>query len=134
MASDDEMARIAYEHRVYQGQLQDLQRQAQSAQAAIAEISATAEGIRSLPQVGGEGTLMGLGAGTFTAVSLRDRNKILVEVGAGVFVEKSAEETVETMDERRKRIEGILEKLGTSMEAVSRRLEALEEKAEALGQ
>jgi prefoldin alpha subunit len=134
MPIDDELAKLAYEARLCQSQLQELQRQANSAQSAIAEVSAAAAGIKSLPQVGKEGTLMGLGAGTFTAVSLRESDKILVEVGAGVFVEKSAGEAAETMEDRRKKLEGILLKLGSSMESVSRRLEAIEEKAESLGQ
>ena len=133
MEKNDELARIAYEHRLYQSQLQELQRQAQSAQNAAMEVSATATGIKALANIGKEGTLMGLGSGAFTEVSPRDAQKVLVEVGAGVFVEKTAEEAVQTMEERRKKIDEALQKMGASMEAVSRRLEALEEKAEALG-
>ncbi len=133
MEKNDELARIAYEHRLYQSQMQELQRQANSVQNAAMEVSATAAGIKALAQVGGSGTLMGLGSGAFTSVTVRDSQKVLVEVGAGVFVEKTAEEAVQTMEERKRKIEEALQKIGASMEAVSRRLEALEEKAESLG-
>ncbi len=132
MEKNDELAKIAYEHRLYQSQLQEIQRQATSAQNAMMEVAATAAGLKAIADVGG-GTLMGLGSGTFTAVSVRDPRNVVVEVGAGVFVEKTVDEAAATMEERRKRLEGILQKLGSSMEAVSQRLSALEQKAEAFG-
>lgn len=133
MEKDDELARVAYEHRVYQTQLQELQRQATSAQNAVIEVSATMQGLKALSGVGEEGTLMGLGSGTFASVSLRDSRKVLVEVGSGVFVEKTVEEAVQTMEERRKRLEDAMQKIGASMQAISQRMADLEKKAGALG-
>ncbi|MFH1200438.1 MAG: prefoldin subunit alpha [Candidatus Micrarchaeota archaeon] len=133
MENDEQLSRLAYEARVYQSQLAQMRQQAGSAQNAIFELDSAVAGINALADAKKD-TLMGIGAGVFARATVTGTEKVLVEVGAGVFVEKPAAAAAELLESRKKNLESALKKLAESADAVNRRLSLVEEKASALQQ
>ncbi|MFH1107197.1 MAG: prefoldin subunit alpha [Candidatus Micrarchaeota archaeon] len=132
MEKNEELSRMAYEARYYQSQLEELQRQGNSIQAAMAELTMSIRGLGSVKDAGS--TLMGVGSGTFVPVSVANAERVLVEVGGRVFAEKTVPDAIQLLESRRKNLDAALGKVAESMDAVSARLQALEERAGMLQQ
>lgn len=74
--------------------------------------------------------LINFGGGNFVKGTLHPPKKVLVEIGAGVVVEKDTEKAIEVMKERSKNIDKALEKIVSEKENILRRLEELRQEIE----
>ena len=70
------------------------------------------------------------GAGNYIKGKIYAPEKILVSIGAGVVVEKSAEEAIKLMEERLKSIDDALDQIRNEREKIALKLEALREEIE----
>jgi prefoldin alpha subunit len=57
--------------------------------------------------------LIPVGAGTFVSGSLKNASNVLIGVGAGIVIEKPADEAMGKLDERIKRIQENLDKMAS---------------------
>ncbi len=102
-------------------------------EAAKGEAYASIESLETMNTAGGElSVLLPLGGGVSVQATVHDTKKMLVGIGAGVTVEKSAEETIAflrdritEMDASGKRLSESLGKLQEQMRAVEQRMQEI---------
>jgi len=110
---DEEIRRMLVELRLLEGSARTLESRLAVVDSALSEIliaSSTLEGIRNKPK--GTEALVPVGAGSFIRVELADSEKIVMGVGAGVSLEKSVNDSIESLKNR----QDDLEKLRTSLQ------------------
>lgn len=85
------------------------------------EATLTAIAMRKLKeQPKGQEMWSAFGSDVFVMSDIKDREKVIVGIGAGVFVKKDVDEAVATIEHRK----GELEKIGTSLAEEALRLQA----------
>jgi len=110
---DEEIRRMLVELRLLEGSARTLESRLAVVDTALSEIliaSSTLEGIKNKPK--GTEALVPVGAGSFIRVELSDSEKIVMGVGAGVSLEKSTNDSIESLKNR----QGDLEKLRMSLQ------------------
>jgi len=110
---DEEIRRMLVELRLLEGSARTLESRLAVVDTALSEIliaSSTLEGIKNKPK--GTEALVPVGAGSFIRVELADSEKIVMGVGAGVSLEKSVNDSIESLKNR----QDDLEKLRTSLQ------------------
>ena len=117
----------------YSNQFAMLSEQMKFIGAAKAEARASIEAISALQNAGCKGTaLLPLGGGVSVRAAVADADKLLVTIGAGITVEKSAEESISYLNDRitemdasEKRLSESLAKLQEQMQAVDARMQQI---------
>ncbi|MFH1403170.1 MAG: prefoldin subunit alpha [Candidatus Altiarchaeota archaeon] len=114
-------------------QLEAMTRQGQLIESAIAEINSTIEALDAIKETE-EGTelLVSIGSGSFIKVSLKDNEKVIVGVGAGVSLEKKLPESLKTLNSRKDELRKSLEKISKSAAELTGRIEELNMVAQAV--
>ncbi len=89
------------------------------------EIQSTIESIDEIKK-GAKDILFPLGSAAYTKGAIADRNKLIVEVGAGVALEKTSDEAKMILEKRKKELEeamGVLQKEIQSISAMMQKIE-----------
>jgi len=110
---EDEIRQLLVELRLLEGSARTIQSRLDVVNAALSEImisNSTLEGIKNKPK--GTEALVPVGAGSFIRVELADSEKIVMGVGAGVSLEKSVNDSIESLKNR----QGDFEKLRMSLQ------------------
>ena len=117
----EEAQRLSMEYEYAQSQLRELQRQLAAVEDSLAEASAAILALDGLT-VSGEGPLIfPLGSGTLLKAQLSGKGKVLQEVGARVFVEKSPEDAKKLLVERQAKLEDASKRLKKTASELLRR-------------
>jgi prefoldin alpha subunit len=74
----------------------------------------------------GDDVLFSLGSSAYAKGKLSDKNKIIVEVGAGVVLEKGLDEAKQILSSRANEIQRVLMKIQRELTEISSELERLE--------
>ncbi|MBN1860253.1 MAG: prefoldin subunit alpha [Candidatus Thermoplasmatota archaeon] len=112
MVKDEEITRNLTLIEYYKQQLESIDLQLQYLQSTLAEYQRAKITVEQLQTADEKSALLiPLGAGTFLNASLSNASNVLIGVGAGVVVEKTAEEALGKLEERMKRIQENLEKM-----------------------
>ena len=128
----DELNKLAAEAQVYQSQGQQLQQQLQSLVSTSAEIHASIEALKNLKQGSNKEVLIPLGSGVLLSAEVKNLEKVIVEVGAGISAEKTIDEAVAILEKRVKGVEETTEKIQKALSEVSSRLQQLDSRAKDL--
>ncbi|MCX6695799.1 MAG: prefoldin subunit alpha [Candidatus Altiarchaeota archaeon] len=113
--------------------MEALSKQGQAVEAAMMEVNATIQAIESLKDVK-EGTemLVPMGANTFVKATLKDRENILVGIGAGASVEKTRADAVKSLESRREQLNKSMGALHKMSAELAGRIEGLNDVAETM--
>ncbi len=114
--------------------LQQLQSESESIQRRIvelelvdAELDRTIESLEYFNSLDGSvEALMNLGGGVFAYVDVKDSKKMLVDVGAGVIVEKEVGDAIASLKNKKEKIEENIKKLGEVLEQIARQAERIQ--------
>jgi len=114
--------------------LQQLQNESESIQRRIvelefvdAELDRTIESLEYFNSLDGSvEALMNLGGGVFAYVDVKDSKKMLVDVGAGVIVEKEVGDAITSLKSKKEKIEENIKKLGEVLEQISQQAERIQ--------
>jgi prefoldin alpha subunit len=106
--------------------LQQLQNEAEAVQKRIfelevvnSELDKTIESLEYFDTLDdGIDALMNLGAGVFAYVDIKESKKMLVDVGAGVIVEKEVKDAIETLKKRKEKVEQGMDQLVQILERI----------------
>jgi len=124
--------------------LEELRKEAEGIQARIIEIqmmkdelSRTIESLEFFEKSEGDvEALLNLGGGVFAYVDVKNSKKMLVDVGAGVVVEKEVKDAIETLsrkkqnvEEPEKRLKELLEQIAGQMEKIQKEISELAKSA-----
>ena len=110
-----------------QGRLEQLSVQYSAFKDAKARLNLARESLSTIPTSGdgGQQIMIPLTESLYAPGKIVDPNKILVELGAGFFVEKSAKDAVKVLDRKFKVVDKNSENVMLAMEATSRNVQAL---------
>lgn len=111
-------------YRTLESRLDVLMKQRDLVNGRIVEIMST---IASIDEIGKnkEDVLFKLGGEAYAYGNVNDKNKILVEIGAGVVVELSIEDGKETLNKREKEMENALKEIQNNVSQISNMMNQL---------
>lgn len=121
---DEQLKNLAMEAEWQQQHARDIQGQLQNIQSIELEVFRTSEALKSLKEKGV--SLFSLSSGVFAKGELKDVNRLLVNVGSNVLVEKGIDETIAFLNERKKELEEVRESLMKEMQLISARLREID--------
>ena len=96
---------------VYRSQSEVYQQQIDAIQASLNEINIFQSTLDDLNGKDSMETLVPIGAGSFINAEIKNENKVLMSLGAGVAVNKTYEEAKELAERQKKELEDTLDKL-----------------------
>ncbi|AIY90598.1 prefoldin subunit alpha [Geoglobus acetivorans] len=114
--------------------LEELRREAEGIQARIVEIQLMKEELkRTLESLeffekaeGDVEALLNLGGGVFAYVDVKNSRKMLVDVGAGIVVEKEIKEAIETLNRKKESVEETEKRLKELLEQIAKQMEKIQ--------
>ena len=125
--TEEEVRNLAMQHREYQKRAEAIQQQMNMVQisrddciralATIEELDALEEGIE---------TMVPIGAGSFVYGNFNDLSKVIVNVGAGISVEKSIDGAKEILNHRKEELGKILENMNVSLTKIAQGMQSIE--------
>ncbi|MEK6843530.1 MAG: prefoldin subunit alpha [Candidatus Micrarchaeota archaeon] len=125
MANEEELNKLAYEAQYLQSQLQEMQRQLQQAASVGMQLDITDKSIGQMLDLKDE-TYFQLGAGTFLLAKPSVENTVLIDIGAGVFLEKPFDEAREILKKRKTSVDKAIDAMKGNIEKLSKRLAELD--------
>jgi prefoldin alpha subunit len=133
MAGKDDMAKIAYEMQLYREEAQVIQQQLANLQINYSSAEAAAQTLENLSKLQkDEGMLLPIGAGAYIKSKVGSNDVALIDVGAGVIVEKPVPEAVTFLKSKMGEMDSIKDKLQKNYVEISNRMKSLEEAANKL--
>ena len=131
MTKEEEITRNLTLIEYYKEELKSLELQIQYMQAAIADYHKAKITIDQIQKAEIESEiLIPIGGGTFLNGILKDKSKILVEIGAGLITEKNGEGAISKIDERIKTLQDNYDKLISIAQKVENDANELSEKTQ----
>jgi prefoldin alpha subunit len=91
---------------------------------AVLDSKATIEALKSIPEGSDSEILVPLGAGVLMRVNSPTVNKLLLNIGAGVVIEKSKEDTLKYLDERVSQLEAALSNISAQKAELANKINA----------
>ena len=124
MANEKELQEKMFIYRTLESRLEALARQRDLVSSKIVEIMSTTSSIDEIDK-NQENILFKLGGEAYTCGNVTDKNKILVEIGAGIILEKSIEDGKETLNKRKQEMENVLKEIQNNILQVSNAINQL---------
>ena len=124
MVNQKELQEKMLIYRTLESRLEALTRQRDLVSSKIAELMST---LSSLDEIGKdqENILFRLGSEAYTYGNITNKDKVLVEVGAGIVMEKLVEDGKETLNKRKTEMEGILKDIQNNTSQISNAMNQL---------
>jgi prefoldin alpha subunit len=133
MTDEEQLRRLLMQLENGRRQLEQLGKQAQMIEAAVAELNSAVEALNALSsQKPGDELLVQIGSGAFISVALKDTQNVLVGIGANMSVEKKLPDAIQTLEARKKQL---AESMGSTQKMIgelSMKVAELNAQAEAL--
>lgn len=121
---------LALQHRELQKRAQTIQQQTNMLQMSIDDCGraiTTLEDLQSFSK--NPDTLVPIGAGSFVNAHIANDNKVVVEVGAGISVEKDVDGAKITLNKRKEDLQKVLEQMNQNLEQINQRIQSIESMA-----
>jgi len=121
---EEEIRRMLFELRLLEGSARTIESRLAVVDTALSEIliaNSTLEGIKNKPK--STEALVPVGAGSFIRVELADSEKIVMGVGAGVSLEKSVDDSIESLKNRQDDLEKLRTSLQQQLSQIASRIE-----------
>jgi len=124
MASVEELNRVAGQLQFQQARGEAIRQQMGQIQASIIEISGAMETIENLGKAKGD-ALVPIGAGAYISCPKPNAERVVINAGASVLVQKKPEEAVKLLKDRQKKLTDAIASLQKEMSAVIEEIEGL---------
>ena len=116
-------------YRMLESRLGNIARQRDMIVSKMMEIQSTLMTIEEIEK-GSEDVLFPVGSAAYIRGKPADKEKIIVEIGAGVVVEKTPAETKKLLEERKKELELAADSLGKEMQNIASSMQKIEADAQ----
>jgi prefoldin alpha subunit len=113
-------------HRLIEARIEGLLRERETLIKSLLEIGESIKGIEELKKKG-EDVLFSLGSQTYVPCKIVEKDKIIVEVGANVAIEKSLEEGRKILEKRKEEMEKAIANIESAINQLSSSLKDLSE-------
>ncbi|VVB99829.1 Prefoldin subunit alpha [uncultured archaeon] len=131
MANEEELNRLAAELQVQQSNGEAIRQQIQAMQSSLLEIGAAMNAVQNLKKVKGD-TLVPLGAGVFLSCPKPDPERVVINIGANVMVQKKPEEAVKLLEERQKAIRDAISSAQQDLEQAVSAIDEIKKRANSI--
>jgi len=133
MNPEEEFQRYASLMEYYKQQLSSLETQFSYIQASIMEYSQAKITIEKIKETkDGTDILVPIGGGTFSFASVKNTGKILTDIGAGIILEKTPEDSIKTIEKRIDALHKNQENLSAYSKQIQQDMEEVSRKAQQL--
>ena len=119
--SDEQTQQLLYQLQMLEGYVSELTQRESTLMGIMREASAAIESIKSIGTK--TDSLVPLGLGAFVKTQLSSNDKIILNVGAGVAIEKDKDATINYLESRLKEIEIALQDISAKRHDAATRLE-----------
>jgi len=109
-----------------------IQERIQEIQTIKSELDKTIESLEFFEKVESVDALLNLGGGVFAYADVRDNKKVLVDVGAGVIIEKEVKEAIEILKNKKEEMEKTEQKLRELLNQIASQMMKIQEELEEL--
>ena len=109
MSEQERLQSLVLELRVLEGYLKEIDVRESVVARAIIESRSALEAIKGFSSSSSSEVLMPIGGGVFLEASAPPLDKLIINVGAGVVIEKTKQETVDFLEERIKEFESAIQ-------------------------
>ena len=107
-------------YQILQNQLEEFTKQATVLETRLNELEMTENSLKEMKSAQTDSeTLFSLGGGCYGHGKLLDKNRFMVEVGAGIMANKTLPEALAVIGARKKEVEDVTKKLQKEMEKVA---------------
>jgi len=111
------------EYNLLQERIGQLIQQRNFVESKLEELEVTEETIEEVGKIKENDILVAVGSLTYINARLTSNDKVIVEVGAGVALEKTIEEAKQTLEKRKKNLQDALKKLDEEIQKVGQLLQ-----------
>ena len=118
MVNEKELQEKMLIYRTLESRLEALTRQRDLVSSKIVEIISTISSIDEISK-NQKDILFKLGSEAFTYGNVADKNKILVEIGAGIVLENPPEDGKEILNKRKQEMESVLKEIQNNISQIS---------------
>src|SRR3989338_7945114 len=125
--SQHELQEKYMELQILKQQINSYVEQKQAVDEKVGELSSTIDALKSLPAVKkGEEMWSSLGSGTFVRSDIKDVEKVLVAIGAGIVTKETLPKTIEILESRAKELSDINDEIIRQANTMVERINQLE--------
>jgi prefoldin alpha subunit len=110
---------LVNELNTYQGQAEVLQQQVETLNVTITELSVAIDTLVTIKGEDNKETLVPIGAGSFLITELKNTDQVIVGLGAGVAVKKTIDDAKESINEQKKELEDLRNKMSTDLQKLT---------------
>ncbi|MCD6481186.1 MAG: prefoldin subunit alpha [Thermoplasmata archaeon] len=121
--SEEEISRNIYLLQRYQEQVEEIYGELDFLDKLMQEYTRSIETMQEIINSSSSEILVPIGGNAFAYGELKDREKVLVNVGGGVFVEKSLNAAMETINRRMEELKKSQEKLIATVEEIRQKMD-----------
>ena len=121
--SEEQVQQLMQQMQMLETYFSDLSQRERTFLNVLQEATAAIESIKSLNQKSDSDTLIPIGMGTYIPTKISSNNKIILNIGAGVAVEKDFPSTINYLEARIKEIEIALQDTAAKKQDAATRLE-----------
>jgi len=132
MEDQQKLEEIVNQLNIYKNQSEMLQQQVEAIQGSIAEIEILESTLEDVKDKDSLETLVPVGAGSFMNAEIKKTDEIIVSIGAGVAVSKTADEAKKIMVSQKGELKESLDKMLDNLQKISQIVAQLSPQAEAL--
>lgn len=132
MEDQQRLDEMVNEINLYKNQAEVLQQQVEAIQASLAEVETLKSTLEDIKDEKSLETLVPVGAGSFMNAEIKKTDEIIMSVGAGVAIKKSAEEAKETLASQKEELNDSLDKMLNNLQKISQIVAQLSPQAEEL--
>jgi prefoldin alpha subunit len=125
MLENNELQEMILTYRILESRLDSLLKQRDILTSKFVEAQSTIQSIDEMGK-GENGILFPIGSETYVVGDVKDRGKIVVEIGANIALEKTPGEAKLMLEKRKAEIEGALNTVQSNIIEISNRMEKLE--------
>lgn len=132
MEDQQRLDEMINELNMYKNQAELLQQQVEAIQASLAEVEILESTLEDIKDKKSLETMVPVGAGSFMNAELKNTDEVIMSVGAGVAIKKSAEEAKETLTSQKEELNDSLDKMMSNLQKISQIVAQLSPQAEEL--
>ena len=121
--SEEQAQQLMYQMQMLESYLNDLAHRESTLMTVLREAVSAIESIKALKENPDSNTLVPLGMGTFAKSQISSNDKIVLNIGAGVAVEKEPDAAINFLESRIKEVEVALQDTATKKQDAVARLE-----------
>ena len=132
MGNEEELNKIEGELQMQQTRGEAIRQQIQGMQNSALEISTAIEALQNIKKVKGD-TLVPIGAGVFFSCQKPEFDHVVMNIGAGIMVQKKPEEALGALMERQQKISDALRSAQEDMSEIISAIDTLTRRASAIG-